>query len=271
MKTLLVLALDEKSSFWRADCEPLPALESVRAIPEAGQFIIHDSNQKHAWMLMSGQFDRNDFVNFGPKYGKFAYSSHFGFTLERGSYGLHHVACDSMLMLSTGDGYFRGRRECRNVVMTDEWLRSEWLPWPDVEVITWLLPFPWGHIRIHRVSTPRRLTAAEGGFSVNQHNLSHSDNQAHSLSLHANGTSSYIGDLLHHRRSQTVVTPPNSNILFSPPALIPCLYRELYAGTHWLACVVSASPEEQITVPATIAFDYLHQLLTLSGKTISIT
>lgn len=270
LKTLLILALDETSSFWQTECEPLPALEPVRAIPEAGQFVIHDTDQKHAWMLMSGQFDRNDFVNFGPKYSKFAYSSHFGFTLERGSYGLNQVACDSMLMLSTGDGYFRGRRECRNVVMTDEWQRSEWFPWPDVEVMTWLLPFHWGHIRIHRISTPRFLTAAEGGFAVNQHNLSHADNQAHCLTLHTDSDCSYIGDLLHHRVPQTVITPPNSNILFAPPAMIPCLYGELYAGTRWLACVVSASPEAQITVPKDMAFDHIHQRLTLSGRTLSI-
>lgn len=261
----------KKSSFWQAECEPLPPLEPVHAIPEAGQFVIHDSDQKHAWMLMSGQFDRNDFVNFGPKYSKFAYSSHFGFTLERGGYGLNHVACDSMLMLSTGDGYFHGRRESRNVVMSNEWQRCEWFPWSDVEVVTWLLPFQWGHIRIHRVSTPRFLATAEGGFSVNQHHLKHSDTQKHSLILHTDSGCSYMGDLLRHRTSQTVATPPNSNILFAPPALIPCLYGELPAGTHWLACAVSACLEAQIAVPEGIAFDHQQQSLSLCGRIISLT
>ncbi|ELQ6106164.1 hypothetical protein R2233_001318 [Cronobacter turicensis] len=109
------IKMGETSTPYPADiAEPL---EPVQAIPEASQFIIYDTHQEHAWMLM----------------------------------------------LSTDDSYFNGRRECRDVVMADAWLRSEWFPWPDVGVITWLPPFLWGQLRIHQASAPRQLKAVKTG------------------------------------------------------------------------------------------------------------
>ncbi|MBR7453883.1 hypothetical protein G3W44_27665, partial [Klebsiella pneumoniae] len=92
-----------------------PARENIHQIKEAGQIIVHADENRHAWMLMSGQYDRNNFVNFEAKYSKFAYSSHFGFTLTRGNDALNHAACDSMLIFSEQDNYWRGRRECTSV------------------------------------------------------------------------------------------------------------------------------------------------------------
>lgn len=41
----------------------------------------------------------------------------------------------------------------------------------------------------------------------------------------------------HARRGETVLTPPNSNLLFAERAAVPVLRGELDAGTH---CLVSA-------------------------------
>ena len=37
---------------------------------------------------------------------------------------------------------------------------------PDVTVETWLVPAGRWHIRLHEVTTPRRLEAVEGGFAI---------------------------------------------------------------------------------------------------------
>ncbi|EOV9656339.1 hypothetical protein ACN5L1_001913 [Cronobacter turicensis] len=72
--------MGETSTPYPADIAGL--LEPTQVIPEASQFIIDDTHQEHAWMLI----------------------------------------------LSTDDSYCSGRRECRNVVMADAWLRSEGFP-----------------------------------------------------------------------------------------------------------------------------------------------
>lgn len=269
-KALLILALPEQSAFWQAESAPLPEPEPIHPIKEAGQFIVHDDANRHAWMLMSGQYDRNNFVNFDAKYGKFAYSSHFGFTLERGHYGLNHAACDSMLVFSEQDNYWRGRRECDAVEMTDALIRSRWHPWSNVVVTTWLIPFQQGHIRIHRVETARQLDCVEGGFALNRHQLIDTKTAPHGVTLRASSGVCQITDLLAERQPEVVTTPPNSNILYASPGEIPCLRSTLTPGTHWLACAVNATSFSSLSPAAAMAFDRENQVLTLGVKTLEI-
>lgn len=270
LKAMLILALPDNSEFWQAECEPLPALASIHCIAEAGQFIIRSDRDNHAFLLMSGQFDRNNFVNFEQKYSKFAYSSHFGFTLERGRYGLRHAACDSMLLFSAGDDYYRGRRECDEVAITPDYLRCDWRPWADVRVTTWLIPAADAHIRLHYISTPRALACCEGGFAVDHHALTDSLSESNGLTLRASSGISQIVDLLNRRQPSTVLTPPGSNILFAPPAMIPCLQTTLNAGSHWLATWVAATPGHLQTTCEAVYFDSEQRQLHVNGRTIEI-
>ncbi|WP_244848678.1 DUF2264 domain-containing protein [Citrobacter sp. FP75] len=269
-KALLILALPEESAFWQTEPAELPELEAVYPIKEAGQFIIHSDGNRHASLLMSGQYDRNNFVNFDAKYGKFAYSSHFGFTLERGIYGLNHAACDSMLMFSEQDNYWRGRRKCEVVEMTDALIRSVWRPWSDVIVTTWLIPHEYGHVRIHRVETPRTLNCVEGGFAVNRHQLTRNDTTENQLTLTASTGVCQIVDLLGKCQPLTVTTPPNSNVMYSSPGEIPCLSTTLTPGTHWLACAINATMLSSLPPPVAMAFDSVNQVLMLDSKTLEI-
>lgn len=269
-KALLILALPEESAFWQAEPAELPELNIVHPIKEAGQFIIHSDGNRHASLLMSGQYDRNNFVNFDAKYGKFAYSSHFGFTLERGVYGLNHAACDSMLMFSEQDNYWRGRRECESVEMTDALIRSVWRPWSDVIVTTWLIPHEYGHVRIHRVETQRTLDCVEGGFAVNRHQLTHNDTSENQLTLTTRTGVCQIVDLLATRQPLTVTTPPNSNILYASPGEIPCLSTTLTPGAHWLACAINATMHSSLPPPVIMAFDCGNQVLMLDSKMLEI-
>lgn len=268
-KALLVLALPEESPFWQAKPAPLPALETVHPIKEVGQIIVHADENRHAWMLMSGQYDRNNFVNFDSKYAKFAYSSHFGFTLARGD-RLNHVACDSMLMFSEKDNRWRGRQECTSVEMFDNGIRSTWQPWSDVHVTTWLIAHEQGHVRLHRVETRRSLDCVEGGFAVNGHLLTETHLSANEVTLITSSGASQIADLLCERRAMTVTTPPNCHILHASPGEIPCLVSSLEPGTHWLVCAVAATLASFLPSPVTPVFDRQNQMLTLNHKTLHI-
>lgn len=105
-------------------------------IAHAGQILQHSEDSAHVTMLASGQLELNNYVNTEAKYTKFAYSSRFGFTIERGRYGIKHAACDSMLLLADGDNYFRGRRQCDDVRVDENYLWSRWSPWHDVSIET---------------------------------------------------------------------------------------------------------------------------------------
>ncbi|AFJ47197.1 hypothetical protein EBL_c21060 [Shimwellia blattae DSM 4481 = NBRC 105725] len=163
LKTMLVLALAEDDPFWQATELPLPTLADHHSIPLADQILVHQPG--HLWMLTSGQLELNNFVNTEAKYCKFAYSSRYGFTCERGRYGLAHAAVDSTLLLAEKDNYWRGRRDCEQVVTSDETIYSRWRPWHDVVIDTWLLVLGTWQVRVHRIESARHLDTAEGDLA----------------------------------------------------------------------------------------------------------
>src|SRR5204863_5338458 len=73
---------------------------------------------------------------------------------------------DGMIGFSDDGVHFRAREVLEEALIADDRLYSRWRPFADVVVDTWLVPAaPW-HIRVHRISTPRPLRTAEGGFAI---------------------------------------------------------------------------------------------------------
>lgn len=253
LKTYLILALPEAHPFWQAQEQPLPALAGKHVIAHAQQILMHAGNSQHVTMLTAGQLELNNYVNTEAKYTKFAYSSRFGFTIERGRFGLKHAACDSMLLLADGDSYFRGRRECEAVRVDENYIFSRWSPWHDVHIDTWLVPFGDWHLRLHRVNSARTLQTVEGGFAVMK---AEPELGGRGSRINAENGSSVIVDLspVIQRVPDSVVTPPNSSIMFAECASIPMLTTTLPQGESWLCCAVTAAGQS----PHTSATPLLH-------------
>lgn len=247
LKTYLILALPEAHPFWQAEEQPLPVLAEKRAIPHAQQILMHSDTSQHVTMLTAGQRELNNYVNTDAKYTKFAYSSRFGFTIERGRFGLKHAACDSMLLLSEGDDYFRGRRACEDVRVDENYLYSRWLPWHDVHIETWQVPFGEWHLRLHRINSARALQTVEGGFAVKKTEHHARDRGCYLIAV--NGSSAIV-DLSPAiaRMPDSIVTPPNSSIMFPECASIPLLKTDIPQGVSWLCCAVVASEKQQVVV-----------------------
>jgi Uncharacterized protein conserved in bacteria len=219
LKTVLVLALSENSDFWQAQEEALPARKSPHAIARAAQILVHQPG--HLWMLTAGQWERNNFVNTEAKYCKFAYSTRYAFNVERGRFGLPHASPDSMLLLSEKDNYWRGRRDCLQVITQDNFIYSRWQPWHDVTVDTWLAAVGHWQVRVHHLATARELDTAEGGFSL----CFRPEPESRSTTGISCLTSATDVSAIHclassPRRGETVLTPPTA-ICCSPTAP-PC-------------------------------------------------
>jgi len=195
----------------------------------------------HLWMLTAGQWERNNFVNTEAKYCKFAYSTRYAFNVERGRFGLPHASPDSMLLLSEKDNYWRGRRDCLEVVTQDNYLYSRWQPWHDVTVDSWLIALDNWQIRVHHIITARELDSAEGGFSLCFRPLPEQELQTGVSRLTSATDVSAIHCLNNlPRQGEVVLTPPNSNLLFADRAAVPVLTGELKPGNHLLCCAVWA-------------------------------
>lgn len=260
LKTLLIMALPDDDAFWSAQEAPLPDLPVEQEIPQADHIIVRQRDD-HVWLITAGQTQRNNFVNTEAKYCKFAYSARFGFNLERGRYGLVHAGADSMLLLSEHDNYWRGRRECESVSTHDGMIFCRWRPWRDVTVVTWLAPVGEWQIRLHMIDSARDLATVEGGFSLMHQPLTTDHCTAHQALLTGNQHISTIVCLEQRRHADKVITPPNNNILYAEPSVIPLLRQDICAGQHHFITAVWAGDAKNYPAQAMPAWFFTDEYI----------
>ncbi|GAB7358481.1 hypothetical protein MBLNU230_g2545t1 [Neophaeotheca triangularis] len=181
MLSFACLALPATHPFWTTPEAPHPftltpsPLPLIKPLPIPLHITIHSGG--HTFLLSSGQQCHYPLKATQAKYGHFAYSSAFGYSVPTGGYTLEQHVPESALALSDDGGEMwklrRVSTEAR--ILTDKpqtgpVLYSVMKPWADVQVATWLLPptaqAPNWHVRVHRVTAGRDLLAAEGGFAI---------------------------------------------------------------------------------------------------------
>ncbi|KAM5531075.1 hypothetical protein V8D89_015240 [Ganoderma adspersum] len=175
-KSFIALALPATHSFWSSPEEPLPPSLLDTVTPLYKPLHIATNRGAHTYVLSSGQQCSYPVKQSAAKYGKFAYSAAFGYSVPAGALTLEEHAPDSALALSADAGEtWKLRRETREarIETTSDGrclLRSMWYPWPDVAVETWLVPptedAPLWHLRVHRIRSARPLLSAEGGWAI---------------------------------------------------------------------------------------------------------
>ena len=178
-KAFVVLALPPSHPFWTSEEEayPFSSIPSTKVLKHP--LHLATSLGGHHYILSSGQQCSYAVKQGASKYGKFAYSSAFGYSVSIGGYEtLAEVAADNMLALSDDNEVWKVRRDTREArfeamegVEGGMVLRSMWYPWPDVQVETFLIPpnkdtSPLWHLRAHRVRSSRKLHTAEGGWAI---------------------------------------------------------------------------------------------------------
>ena len=276
LKPFLILALDDAHPFWQSEELPLPERPAHHAIKHARQLAVDDRQSGHHYLLNAGQIPGKSYANSESKYAKFAYSSLLGFNLERSRYGLALNACDSTLLLSEHDDYWRGPRDVSIVRIGDNGIALCWQPWPDVRIKTHLIPLRTGHLRIHVIDTGRALNCAEGGFPVpvHEHPATAFDVESGTITSAETGYFTRINDFSPtvKRACAPVISPPASNIVFPCSSAVPVLTHELTPGRHILCCridggrIAPAAPPVPINIsltPHLLELDLDDQLLVI--------
>ncbi|MCJ1403175.1 hypothetical protein MMC11_006398 [Xylographa trunciseda] len=175
MLSFAPLACAASHPFWTAKEEPYPSasIPATVALKHPKHIVVHKGG--HTFLLSSGQMCHYPVRASESKYGKFAYSSAFGYSVPTGGYFLEAIGGDNALALSEDNGEtWKVRRVATNARIEEREgspvLISGWAPWPDVSVETYLLPpvdsTPNWHIRVHIVKTQRDLSTAEGAWAM---------------------------------------------------------------------------------------------------------
>ena len=239
----LPLALPESHPFWRADEED-PAGPAINVQPKAGMVICRDDASGHLFALSSNRSGAYRPRHAAQKYGKFAYSAAFGFGVPVGGTGPEHGGSDNTLML-TDDGLdWRVRDDFRDEICAGTTLYTKWLPWPDVEVQTWLAPALPGHVRAHCINARRMLGSFEGGFPASR--VGPGNRGYHvgpgTASTEFSDVFTGIRDLgTAPRRGVVTRNEPNTNIVW-PLTMTLGLAGEHVPGETWLFTAVVAIP-----------------------------
>ncbi|KAF2243900.1 hypothetical protein BU26DRAFT_609192 [Trematosphaeria pertusa] len=189
MKSFVALGLPDVHPFWTAEEKPIHQSERrLATVVEPPMHIICHTSHHH-FLLNMGQFCPWPLKATEAKYGKFAYSSHFGFSVPTGPL-LPQMAPDSTLALSKDGGdtwrvpwkVERPRFSSVSLVTVDRepesvpTLSSVWRPWKDadIEVHTLLIAsctaWPDWHMRAHKIinkgTQPTKILAVPSGFAI---------------------------------------------------------------------------------------------------------
>lgn len=242
LKAFLPLALPAEHPFWSTP-EADDAGRAPRHSVQRPAVAVVNRDDQQSQMLNGGRglwFPRQG----AAKYGKFAYSSAFAFSLDPDDPVFANIG-DSMLFLRDSEGDRRTRSKVvASGVEGDDVVWARWRPFPDIEIVSVLCgEAPW-HARIHHIKTGRALETFEGGFAI--HLVE--DSMGASVIRETVGSvarvrtpqaTSLITDVHSDRQAAIHDLQPNLNLRW-PRAVTPGLKRSLAVGTHVLACVVAA-------------------------------
>lgn len=131
MKTFRLLALPDDHPFWSAEAAPLPAAYTAPGLTlqPAAHLLLQRRPNGGVNLYAPAEVEKNDHGQFAEKYGKFCYSTRFGFSASRSYAQLAQAAPDSMLAFEIGGQIFVRRHSLRFEVRPDS-LFSVWSPSP---------------------------------------------------------------------------------------------------------------------------------------------
>lgn len=267
MLSFIALACPQDHPFWQAKEAPYPSTATgfpqIVKLDQPKHIIIHEGG--HTFLLSSGQQCHYPMRAAESKYGKFGYSSAFGYSVPTGGYFLPAVGGDNMLVLSDDEGEtWKVRRVPLDARIEEREgkpvLMSGSKPWKDVSVDTYLLPpvdeTPNWHLRVHHIKAGRALMTCEGGFAMNgereedgrelraldsegREGRREADNEAVAVSQ---AGAVGVVELRGGRRGKVIDEDANSNLVASR-SVLPTLTSKIEAGTDvWYTTAVFAVP-----------------------------
>jgi hypothetical protein len=242
LKTLTILALEDDHPFWSVAEKALPKLEEkhIQYIPKRA--ICRGENSDQVLKYNSGAKTPTIFIY--EKYQKLVYSTLFGFSIPRANSSLEQGAYDNCLALSEEGHYWRSKRVTLSQEINEDFLKTVWKPWNDVEIESWVVfGYPW-HLRIHKINTKRKLQAAEGGFAIAREKTNCKVVEAKEIELD-NGIAiktdydySLIKRISGFEQSKIIYAEPNTNLISSRTA-IPTLVSDLEIGENLLVSYIA--------------------------------
>ncbi len=211
-------------------------------------------------VVLTGGQDGRQHRAHDAKYGRFAYSSAFAFSVQSDAWTAELPelsAVDNGMMVSRDAQTWVSRAGITEAGVDSGMVWGRWRPGDDLVVDTWLdFAEPGWHVRLHRIETGKALRVAEGGFAVDSTGLGYvSPNEWTKFArgpafVRTRSAISGLLDLSGGRAGTVVRAAPNTNLRF-PCTVFPRLIGEVPAGKSWLVTAAFAvpNPSTDVSVP----------------------
>lgn len=235
LKTFLLLALDDNHPYWDAPAASYPAVDSVKYLPQAQMILTHRNG--NAIMYPKGLTSSFSLGHLPEKYGKFAYSSRFGFSVRKENDSLRSMAPDSDLVFEIG-GLFFGRRECESEV-SDGRIVSHWSPFEGIDVTSVLtVAHDNSYSLRHTITSKTACVAYACGFAVPK------DDPGYREAFNddcANVITNIGGCEVGGGPGLIIEASPNTNLLY-PRTAIPAVKYSIAVGENSISTYVIIFP-----------------------------
>lgn len=230
LKTFAFLALPDDHPFWAAECAPLPPLEPCKYLPHAGMVVQRGRGGVTA--LLPGRRQTDDHGHTQEKYGKFAYSSKFGFSVSRSPLSLAECAPDSTLAFQVdGFVYMKNLTEPGFTVNGRE-IAMDWSPLPGIRVHTVLRPNETGHRRIHTIESGYDCTAYDCGFALDTGDPTPFARREEGNRARVDSGADYCAvTALTPGEGRVLIPHPNTNLI-APKTSIPMAVYTIHKGVQ---------------------------------------
>lgn len=245
LKAFLPLALPQSHPFWRSEEAPCPERGKPAVLKQARMII---ANPPGDAVALTNSPVLADFRHGPEKYGKFAYSARYAFSIESDLRRFDQAVFDNALGFSEDGRHFRTRESNDHTQLAGETLYSAWRPYPDIKVESWTWWHGAFHIRVHRIETAAGIMTIEGGFAIR---VSRPSDMKAALKpdLAAVETASDHSAIIDlgstvSRRVRVHRPPPNTNLV-APTTAVPQLFAQLPGGVTVLACAVIAQGDSE--------------------------
>lgn len=236
LKAFLLLALDDSHPYWSAPAAPYPSVESVKTLLK-GQMILAHRNG-NAIMYPNGlKSDIPVVGHMSEKYGKFAYSSKYGFSVRKANNCIENMAPDSELVFEIG-GFFFGRGVNTSEV-TEGKIVSYWSPFEGIDVTTELTVTANKSYGLkHTITSKIACTAYACGFAIPR---DAPDYREAFNDTCANILTKIGGCEISGGPGLIIEASPNTNLLH-PRTSIPAVKYSISAGENVISSYITIFP-----------------------------
>jgi hypothetical protein len=147
----------------------------------------------------------------------------------------------------------RERNEIKKI--NERYILSEWKPFSDVTIQTYLIPYGEYHMRIHKIQSQRKLYAEEGGFAIKrweEEKDKYVECDEQKALVQTPEDVSLVLNLSGYRKGITILSE-NTN-LHVQRSVLPMLETAINEGETLLACAVLAGSRETYSNELTEGF-----------------